>query len=261
MEGEEKPTLRLPGTAEPAHRGAEPQVEIAFEEPTPPFVGRQPEHTVEPDRAPESIFTDLPGSAHLPGTSLLPVDLRALGRIPAGVGAAEVGSARHAPARRARRSGSSRALYAGCVACGILVAGGVAFGLARARALRVADAQAATVGHSTLSTGGAASLPSAPPESASSPVESSSGTPGEALGGSHAADTPAPAPPAPTAAGAGTGTLVLSRHARPGSVWLDGIKITAASTSVACGKHELRVKGWHKHPIRVPCGGEFRVTR
>jgi hypothetical protein len=59
---------------------------------------------------------------------------------------------------------------------------------------------------------------------------------------------------------AATGTLVLRRPARPGRVWLDGVKITAASTSVACGAHEIRVKGWHKHQIRVPCNGEVRVA-
>lgn len=220
----------------------------------------QPEPPVEPDRAPESILSEPPPSAHSGSTSLKPVDLRALGFNKKTVGPAKVGGAANAPAPRARRSRWSRALYAGCGV--LLVAGGVAFGLARARALRLSDAQAATASHWVPLTRGATSLPSAPPTGASSPVEPSSATPGkETPGAANAADTPAPAPPAPTAAAANTGTLVLTKKAHPGSVWLDGVKITDTSTSVACGKHEIRVKGWHKHEIRVPCGGEVRVAR
>jgi hypothetical protein len=71
--------------------------------------------------------------------------------------------------------------------------------------------------------------------------------------------TPEPpaAPEAPS-----IGTLRLHAPAVPGHVWLDGEKVTASSTVVACGKHELRVgaKG-HPHTVDVPCGGEFRVSR
>jgi hypothetical protein len=72
-----------------------------------------------------------------------------------------------------------------------------------------------------------------------------------------AAPEPAAVPEAPA-----IGTLRLHSPAVPGHVWLDGEKVTAASTVVACGKHELRVgaKG-HPHTVDVPCGGEFRVSR
>jgi hypothetical protein len=72
-----------------------------------------------------------------------------------------------------------------------------------------------------------------------------------------AAPSPAPAADAPT-----IGTLRLHWPAVPGQVWLDGEKVTSSSAVTACGTHEVRVgaKG-HPHSIRIPCGGELRVSR
>ncbi len=77
----------------------------------------------------------------------------------------------------------------------------------------------------------------------------------------------APAPP-PAAAAAPpvpdvpqTGTLRLLRPAAPGKVWLDGQKITAATATVACGDHQLRVGRGKAHAINVPCGGDLKVSR
>jgi hypothetical protein len=52
------------------------------------------------------------------------------------------------------------------------------------------------------------------------------------------------------------------RPAVPGKVWLDGQKIDAATATVACGKHQLKVgvKG-KAHAVDVPCGGDLKVAR
>jgi hypothetical protein len=75
--------------------------------------------------------------------------------------------------------------------------------------------------------------------------------------------TPVAAPaPAPMADAPQTGTLYLLRPATAGKVWLDGQKISAASATVTCGKHQLKVGARGKaHAIDIPCGGELRVTR
>jgi hypothetical protein len=81
--------------------------------------------------------------------------------------------------------------------------------------------------------------------------------------------TPAPQPasaPAITAAPPTpdvpqTGTLRLQRPASPGKVWLDGQKITAASATVACGQHQLKVGRGKAHPIDVPCGGDLKISK
>ena len=91
-----------------------------------------------------------------------------------------------------------------------------------------------------------------------------------APGNEPTAATP-PAPVAPAAAAAPvappadvpqTGTLRLQRPATAGKVWLDGQKIAAASATVACGSHQVKV-GTHgkAHAIDVPCGGELRLTK
>jgi hypothetical protein len=78
---------------------------------------------------------------------------------------------------------------------------------------------------------------------------------------------PAVSPPLATAAPAPadvpqTGTLTLQRPAAPGRVWLDGQKISAASATVTCGKHQLKVGARSKpRAIDIPCGGELKVTR
>jgi hypothetical protein len=58
------------------------------------------------------------------------------------------------------------------------------------------------------------------------------------------------------------GTLILERPASPGHVWIDGERLAGESTTVACGRHEIRV-GVHgrAHAIDVPCGGDVRVAR
>jgi hypothetical protein len=88
-------------------------------------------------------------------------------------------------------------------------------------------------------------------------------------------DSPAPAPVEPTSASSAAptaaapaaetpaiGTLRLRWPAVPGHVWLDGEKVTSSSAVVACGPHELRIgpKG-HPRSVRIPCGGELRVSR
>ena len=68
---------------------------------------------------------------------------------------------------------------------------------------------------------------------------------------------PTPATDAPQ-----TGTLYLQRPAAAGKVWLDGQKIGAASATVTCGKHQLKVGARGKpRAIDIPCGGELRITR
>jgi hypothetical protein len=73
---------------------------------------------------------------------------------------------------------------------------------------------------------------------------------------------PPVAAPAPVADVPQTGTLSLQRPAAPGKVWLDGQKISAASATVTCGKHQLKVGARGKaHAIDIPCGGELKITR
>jgi hypothetical protein len=87
--------------------------------------------------------------------------------------------------------------------------------------------------------------------------------------------TAAPAVPSPNAAPAAppavaaatpdapqTGTLRLQKPLVAGKVWLDGQKMTAASATIACGTHQLKI-GAHGRPrsIDVPCGGELKLSR
>jgi hypothetical protein len=98
-------------------------------------------------------------------------------------------------------------------------------------------------------------------------------------------DTPASAatsaaamPPAPAAAPASppsmplpaatpttdapqTGTLRLLHPAVPGKVWLDGQKITAASATVACGDHQIKIGRAKAHTVNIPCGGDVKVAK
>lgn len=79
-----------------------------------------------------------------------------------------------------------------------------------------------------------------------------------------AAPTVAPAAPAapPVPAEPQSGTVTLQRPASAGHVWLDGQKLNAASATVPCGKHQVKI-GAHgrAHAIDVPCGGEVHVSR
>jgi hypothetical protein len=90
-----------------------------------------------------------------------------------------------------------------------------------------------------------------------------------APGNQPAATLPAPVAPAAAAAPVAppadvpqTGTLRLQHPATAGKVWLDGQKIAAASATVTCGSHQVKVGAHGKaHAIDVPCGGELRLTR
>jgi hypothetical protein len=86
------------------------------------------------------------------------------------------------------------------------------------------------------------------------------------------AAAPVAAPPAPAAPAASpaatadlapqTGTLHLAKPSLTGKVWLDGQKLTTATATVTCGKHQLKV-GAHGKPrtLDVPCGGDVKVAR
>ena len=98
------------------------------------------------------------------------------------------------------------------------------------------------------------------------------GTPALAATANEPAPTATPAPVVPTAAppvaaappvdAPQTGTLRLQRPAAPGKVWLDGQKIAAASATVACGTHQIKI-GTHgkAHAVDIPCGGELKLSR
>jgi hypothetical protein len=69
-----------------------------------------------------------------------------------------------------------------------------------------------------------------------------------------------PAPPPPPAAT--TGTLKLQKPAAAGHAWLDGKKLSQTETTVACGKHKVKVGNWGKtHAVDIPCGGELKVAK
>lgn len=132
----------------------------------------------------------------------------------------------------ARRQALTRIVFAALGACGlILVAAGIA------HMVRPSEDTAA----SALVT----ATPAAPSPTAAAPV----------------------APPAATAAAPvvpdapSTGTLHLQRPAVPGKVWLDGQKLSAATATVACGDHQLKVGHGKAHAINIPCGGDLKIAR
>ncbi|MDP9150920.1 MAG: hypothetical protein M3O36_13400, partial [Myxococcota bacterium] len=59
-----------------------------------------------------------------------------------------------------------------------------------------------------------------------------------------------------------TGTVRLRRPASPNHVWLDGAKLTGASSVVSCGTHQIKV-GARSRPraIEVPCGAQIEIAR
>jgi hypothetical protein len=131
----------------------------------------------------------------------------------------------------ARRQALTRIVFAALGACGlILVAAGIA------HVLRPTEDTAAT----------ATATAHAPPPPAAAPVTPPAAT----------AAAPAPVPDAPQ-----TGTLHLQRPAVSGKVWLDGQKLTAATATVACGDHQLKVGHGKAHAINIPCGGDLKVSR
>jgi hypothetical protein len=75
------------------------------------------------------------------------------------------------------------------------------------------------------------------------------------------ASPPAAAPAAPAADSPQTGTLHLLKPATPGKVWLDGQKITVASTTVACGDHQIKIGHAKAHSISIPCGSDLKVAK
>lgn len=133
------------------------------------------------------------------------------------------------PARRRRLT---RVVVATVGACGlILIAAGIVH-LARAKD---ASAFAATTDTS-------ASIPAAVPVTpvATAPVVA-----------------PAPPPAEPQ-----SGTVSLQRPATAGHVWLDGQKLNAASATVPCGKHQVKIGAHGRvHAVDVPCGGEVHISR
>jgi hypothetical protein len=58
-----------------------------------------------------------------------------------------------------------------------------------------------------------------------------------------------------------TGSVRIAPPAAPGHVWLDGKRLTATSSLVSCGKHQLRLGARDRgRTVDVPCGGEVRVS-
>ncbi|HZU82102.1 MAG TPA: hypothetical protein VE987_04260 [Polyangiaceae bacterium] len=147
----------------------------------------------------------------------------------------------------------TRLVYGICIACGALVVAAVAVRFTAAHRRHVASLQrpapaaAPPVEPAPLHAEG-----SAGPATNTASVEQGAARPAVA---DEATRPGLDVPPA-------VGTLVLRRPAAPGNVWLDGAKLTAASTSVACGPHEIRI-GKHGRPkhVTVPCGGELRLAR
>lgn len=133
-----------------------------------------------------------------------------------------------APLRRRRLR---RVVLAAVAACGlILIAAGVAR-LAHANSVATAEN---TVPSASMVSAPRANVAVAGPVTAAPPV----------------ADVPR------------TGTLRLQHPATAGKVWLDGQKITTASTAATCGTHQIKVGTRGKlHAIDVPCGGDVNVSR
>jgi hypothetical protein len=129
-----------------------------------------------------------------------------------------------------RRKNLKRIVIGALGACGvILVAAGIAH-LVRRNDVDT-PAYAAT----------AAAMPPAAPAAPASPP-------------SVPAATPTPDVPQ-------TGTLRLLHPAVPGKVWLDGQKIVAASATVACGDHQIKIGHAKAHTVNIPCGGDVKVAK
>ncbi|MDP9036823.1 MAG: hypothetical protein M3O50_18655 [Myxococcota bacterium] len=99
-------------------------------------------------------------------------------------------------------------------------------------------------------------------------IASTDGTDESANGGAMSATPPTAMPSAEARAEAApstlptTGTVRLHRPAAPNHVWLDGAKLSAASSVVSCGSHLIKV-GARSRPrtIQVPCGAQIEVAR
>ncbi len=129
----------------------------------------------------------------------------------------------------ARRQKLSRIVFAALGACGLILVAAVVIHLLRPKE----DA--------TLAAPPAAITPAVPAPATASPPA--------------AAAAAAPVPDAPQ-----TGTLHLQRPAAPGKVWLDGQKLTTASSTVRCGDHQLKVGRGKAHSVTIPCGGDLKIS-
>jgi hypothetical protein len=134
----------------------------------------------------------------------------------------------------ARRQKLTRVVFAALGACGLILVAALVAHLARGTSETTALASTGTDPAATT-----APAAVAPPAAATPPV-----------GAAPPVDAPQ------------TGTLRLQRPATAGKVWLDGQKIAAASATVACGTHQIKVGAHGKaHAIDIPCGGELKLTR
>lgn len=125
----------------------------------------------------------------------------------------------------ARRQKLSRIVFAALAACGLILVAAVVAQLLRPKE----DAAVAAVPAATALPAPALPAPATPPAAA--------------------------VPDAPQ-----TGTLHLQRPAAPGKVWLDGQKISAATVTVACGDHQLKVGRAKAHTVTIPCGGDLKIA-
>ena len=129
----------------------------------------------------------------------------------------------------ARRQKLSRIVFAALAACGLILVAAVVLHLLRPKE----DAAVAAVPAAT-----AVPVPALPAPATANPPAAA-----------------APVPDAPQ-----TGTLHLQRPAAPGKVWLDGQKISAASITVACGDHQLKIGRAKAHTVTIPCGGDLKIS-
>jgi hypothetical protein len=135
---------------------------------------------------------------------------------------------RLAPARRRKLA---RVVVAAVGACGLILIAAIVAHLARTP--NETPALAATANEAVPTATPAPVVPTTPPVAAAPPVD------------------------APQ-----TGTLRLHWPATPGKVWLDGQKIAAASATVACGTHQIKIGAHGKaHAVDIPCGGELKLSR
>ncbi len=130
----------------------------------------------------------------------------------------------------ARRKTLKRVVFGALGACGLIL---VAAGIARAVRPSEVDTPALAATAAAIPQPTPAAVPASPPATA----------------------------PAPTADVPQTGTLRLQRPAMAGKVWLDGQKLSAATATVACGDHQIKIGHGKAHPINIPCGGDVKIAK
>jgi hypothetical protein len=138
--------------------------------------------------------------------------------------------------RRRRLAGVVFMAIAGCGA--ILVAAAFArLSRSKEAAAATSSAMAAEAPPSTTNAASAATEPPAAPPMSTSTMATTAAAPDPA-----------------------TGTVVLGKATARGPVWLDGKRLSAASTVVACGSHQVKVGfSGRAHALAVPCGGTLKV--